>query len=393
MKFDKQLLKEVLSIQSYHKDDDDKMMMDFIRGKIRKYGGTFTEDTFGNIYVTKGSGQVFPCIVAHTDTVHPLRRDFKIFEYNDLLFAFSATHGGQTGIGGDDKCGVFIALNALKDSEAIKLAFFRKEEVGCKGSAHADMTFFANCGFVLQADRKGNTDFITTAGGTQLNNTTFTDEIKDILDAHGYKLTTGLQTDVMKLKDKGLTVCAANISCGYWGPHTDGEIVRVSDVEDCYNMMMEIIELCGDTRWPHIYVAPSFVPSYQYKHRYGRYNRNYGHYYNDYDNEDDSHGQTKLNLVGVNNNDSKSLSNSELEEWKKDSNGRDVSAEIMKLNKEEQSITHLESPPELDWNKEDEDDEVEEFLEEIDARIADLESVIEEYKAFRLEKMEKVGKI
>ena len=95
--FNKKLLIEVLSIQS--KSNIDKLMMDYLKDKTKKYKQE--EDTYGNLYITKGNSKLYPCIVAHTDTVHKIHDDFKVFEHNDFLFAFSSSAQGQVGVGGD----------------------------------------------------------------------------------------------------------------------------------------------------------------------------------------------------------------------------------------------------------------------------------------------------
>ena len=40
----------------------------------------------------------------------------------------------------------------------MKVVFFREEETGCKGSSEAVMSFFDDVRFVIQPDRKGNSD-------------------------------------------------------------------------------------------------------------------------------------------------------------------------------------------------------------------------------------------
>ena len=59
-----------------------------------------------NIYVTKGESDTYPCIVSHTDTVHDIHKEFKVFDDNGCIFAFNKETGTQVGVGGDDKVGV-----------------------------------------------------------------------------------------------------------------------------------------------------------------------------------------------------------------------------------------------------------------------------------------------
>ena len=59
-----------------------------------------------NIYVTKGKNNTYPCIVAHTDTVHEIHKHYRVFDDNGCIFAFNQETGEQVGVGGDDKVGI-----------------------------------------------------------------------------------------------------------------------------------------------------------------------------------------------------------------------------------------------------------------------------------------------
>ena len=205
------LWKEIAQTQSASHDTDD--MRELVVAVAESLGGTVEVDN-GNVYVTKGvpkNGKPYPCLVAHTDTV------FKIIPYKDREVRRSddgkwyavdnatwrVDKDGQawvdyTGLGGDDKCGIFLALNAMRRFAAIKCAFFRDEEVGCQGSAVAKMEFFNDCAFVLQGDRKGNTDFVDRIWGP-LSSPEFMAAVRPLLGAHGFTTVTGASNDVGEL--------------------------------------------------------------------------------------------------------------------------------------------------------------------------------------------------
>ncbi len=48
------------------------------------------------------------------------------------------------------------------------MRLLRTGGVGCIGSGHADMSFFSDCRFVIQCDRKGNGDMVTQINGMKL---------------------------------------------------------------------------------------------------------------------------------------------------------------------------------------------------------------------------------
>lgn len=59
----------------------------------------------------------------------------------------------------------------------MKCAFFVQEETGCIGSGEADMDFFADCRFVLQCDRKGDSDLVTRISGMDLCSEEFLERV------------------------------------------------------------------------------------------------------------------------------------------------------------------------------------------------------------------------
>ena len=65
---DKELLKEILSIPSY--TGNELKLVDFICEFLKKNKILYEVDEMFNIYCTKGEAEYYPCVVAHTDTVH-----------------------------------------------------------------------------------------------------------------------------------------------------------------------------------------------------------------------------------------------------------------------------------------------------------------------------------
>lgn len=221
----------------------------------REFGATNVEVDEGNIYITKGRSKVYPCVVAHTDTVHAIvsQKEYRVRYAKGQYFAFNHPKGQLTGIGGDDKVGIYVALRVLELFPVCKVAFFRDEEVGCLGSYEAEMSFFDDCAFVLQCDRNGSQDFVKEIGSLQLYGTAFSKAVRPHLRKHGYREWYGAMTDVEALKTKGLPVAAANMSCGYYNPHTAHEYVKANDVRRCENLVFDVVRDMGKERWEHQY--------------------------------------------------------------------------------------------------------------------------------------------
>ena len=125
-------------------------MIQYLTDYCVEKGFNYSIDKNGSVYVTKGNSDVYPCVVAHIDTVHePV--EMKINEemlpnaQGELklsLKAYEKESGNPTGIGGDDKAGVFICLKMLEQFDNIKAFFPVAEETGCHGSNDADKEFF-----------------------------------------------------------------------------------------------------------------------------------------------------------------------------------------------------------------------------------------------------------
>ena len=233
-------LKKILAIQTYS-GQEWRTFAHCVR-VAKSLNANVRQDKSGNLYIVKGKSKTFPCVVAHLDSVHAIGSDLSILEHNGLLTGFNRSTMQQAGIGGDDKCGIYIALKCLEQFENIKIAFFVDEERGCIGSSEADISFFNDCRFVLQADRRGNADFITNASGTELSSKDFQKAVQPYLALYGFKKENGMMTDVMTLKENGLKVSCANVSCGYFRPHSKDEYVNISDVENTLNLFYSIIK-------------------------------------------------------------------------------------------------------------------------------------------------------
>lgn len=248
---------EVLSIQT--ESYNQWRMFAYIIRQIRAMDDVDLYVKDGNIYATKGIADKYPCVVAHMDTVHDIEDDLTPVVIDGKITGINSVTMEQIGIGGDDKVGVFIALECLREFDNIKVAFFRDEEVGCDGSSLADMSFFKDCRFVLQADRRGCTDFIINASGVELSSKFFQDEVEVIVCNYGYKFGYGMMTDVMQLKENGIECSVANVSCGYYNPHTAQEYVVIDDVMNCLEMFKTIILYCTDD-YVHKYKPRVYTP-------------------------------------------------------------------------------------------------------------------------------------
>jgi di/tripeptidase len=263
MERDYQLLKDVLSVPTKTYKED--RMIEFLVEWLTKNNFSFEVDEYYNIYVTKQSDEnveYFPCVVAHTDTVHQLdvinvHEEQLPNDQDELKLSLKGYNddGNPTGIGGDDKCGVFACLELLKELPNLKAAFFVSEETGCHGSKNASKSFFGNVGYAIQFDAPGNSMVSQECMGVQLFDSTsnFFEKCDKVLtetfnrerryESHPY-------TDVYMLKQLFDFSCI-NFAIGYYRYHTPNEYVVVEDVYNGIKTGKELIESLGCEKYKY----------------------------------------------------------------------------------------------------------------------------------------------
>lgn len=252
------LLKEVLSVPTAtHKEG---MLVNYICEWLKANNIEYYIDDMLNIYATKQTDEkveYFPCVIAHTDTVHGLneiivKEEMLENAQGEVKLALKAydNHGRPTGIGGDDKAGVFACMQVLTDLPNVKAAFFVAEETGCHGSNQADKDFFTNVGYGIQFDAPENWMVTELCWGQQLFNreseffetcnTVLTEGMGESLEylIHPY-------TDVYSLRSKFDFSCI-NISIGYYDYHSNNEYVVIEDVFNGIEMGKKMIENLGN---------------------------------------------------------------------------------------------------------------------------------------------------
>ena len=260
MKQDIDLLKEVLSVPS--KTYQEEKMVVYIANWLLENNIEYYIDIFNNIYATKKISEVaddfyFPCVIAHTDTVHNIetiniREENLPNAQNEIKLSLKAYNdeGLPTGIGGDDKCGVFACLELLKEFPYIKAAFFVSEETGCHGSRNADPNFFKNVGYGIQFDAPENWMITEQCYGTHLfdRNSDFFKKCDKVLtegmDSDSMRYMIHPYTDVYDLKNLFDFACI-NFSIGYYDYHTRNEYVVIEDVFNGIEMGRNMIESLG----------------------------------------------------------------------------------------------------------------------------------------------------
>lgn len=233
-----ELLKNLYRI--YSGSNLETPMRVFIHGWIREHApeAEMCVDLYGNLLVKKGKGETYPCLVAHMDQVQrPYPPGYKVLERGGVIMGVGGRYGVPCGLGADDKNGIWVALKMLERHECMKAVFFVGEEIGCVGSRGVDMSFFDDCRWVIQCDRRGGSDLIYHTNGVDVCSREFLDACND----GTWTPAIGSCTDVGALMKRGLKVCALNMSCGYHDAHTDVECTVVTELMKCLDNVDRII--------------------------------------------------------------------------------------------------------------------------------------------------------
>lgn len=205
---------------------------------------TVETDEIGNLFITKGVAEVYPCVAAHLDEIHnPCEREVVI--EGDRIFTVDRLWN-RVGCGADDKNGIWIILNLLHSEPVLKVAMFVQEErawgiAGCRGAHACDMKWFDNVKYILECDRKGASDVVFIGKAeTHLCDPDFIPHA--LLDKYGYEMVRGGKTDVVELKMRGLKIPVCNIGCGYYDAHWNSEYTLFPELQNCLNFVMEVIK-------------------------------------------------------------------------------------------------------------------------------------------------------
>lgn len=246
-----ELLKQLYEI--YSPSNGEKKLKRFIKKWVRdnvEDAIIRTDNNDGNVYIMRGQSDTYPCVVAHLDQVQRNHSaDFKAVETEDIIFGYSPSKRCREGLGADDKNGIWVALQCLQEFDVIKVVFFVGEEIGCVGSNRCDMSYFKDCRFIIEPDRRGSSDLITEISGRICSK-----DFENALHAEwfGYKPTRGMMTDVLELSERGVGLSCINLSCGYFDPHSDDEYTVKSDLYNCLALVRNAIATITDI-YPHEY--------------------------------------------------------------------------------------------------------------------------------------------
>jgi hypothetical protein len=152
------------------------------------------------------------CLIAHLDTVFTqLPHEFFYDSEKEILWS-------PSGAGFDDRAGVYIILELLKEGYFPNIIFTRGEEVGGIGAHHLVADYpdcpFADCRAIIQLDRAYDNDAVFY----ECDNNDFEKYICDF----GFEFNYGTFSDISIIAP-AWKIAAVNLSVGYKCEHTPCE--------------------------------------------------------------------------------------------------------------------------------------------------------------------------
>jgi hypothetical protein len=243
------LLLEILSIQNPSCNDITKIQtIEKIMSLIPRQMFV-EEDKEGNLLFdnrpVKKRTKAVPTIVAHLDQVHDYERGYHFALIGDDKLVAYDYRDKRCGTGGDDKCGIYVAIKMLLSDVPCRAIFVQDEEVGCVGSGEVNAEWGTMSSILLQADRRGNNDLIMHTNGVLVADKELVDRVLALPVCSGMKPEYGSITDIGELCQT-FDVSGFNISSGYYEAHSHKEYIKLSELQQCFDRVYAIASMVGN---------------------------------------------------------------------------------------------------------------------------------------------------
>jgi len=172
------------------------------------------------------AGEVPVLLVAHLDTVH-----------NEVPIIICRSADGRyimspQGIGGDDRCGVYMILQIISEVRCHVL-FCEDEERGGRGArAFENSGLNVDVNYIVEIDRRGNNDAVFYG----CKNLDFT----EFVCSFGFKEAIGTFSDISVVAPY-LKTAAVNISAGYYNEHRLHETIDTTAMKNNVDRIVRMV--------------------------------------------------------------------------------------------------------------------------------------------------------
>jgi hypothetical protein len=234
-KEEKEMLLELFRM--YAPSGQEECVADYVSFQLNQLGIKFVKDKNNNIYNFSNPGK--PLLSAHMDCVGKEECGWYVNFVNIFSYGKDEIMKGMGNIGGDDKCGVFLILLALKNHPDFNFCFSVGEEVGgANGIKFIDFKKMKEDGitdqipYALVLDRRNMGDIICVQNN--YGSKEFDDALSLVGKEFGYKSERGSVSDANTISDY---INCANLSVAYHNAHTKTEFVSLMGMKNTFNYM------------------------------------------------------------------------------------------------------------------------------------------------------------
>ena len=190
------------------------------------------------IIVTPKAVDKYPLICSHLDTINDSKK-IKLqnsdVEIDGDIIKLSQNSQAKC-LGGDDRCGVYTALQLIDLNAPFGFAFFCDEEIGCIGSSilAKDIDENESITAFIGLDRRG-LDNVAVYGYDN-------SDLIRLFENEGYIEVDGSITDVSVLSEQSSrNLACVNLSVGYYNEHTKMEFINIYGIQ---RAIKTLIKLC-----------------------------------------------------------------------------------------------------------------------------------------------------
>lgn len=199
------------------------------------YAPMYEKEVFeGGLVFKPKDVEMYPLMCTHLDTINTHRK-YKLTKEDIVLFDKDIKldkASKASCLGGDDRCGVYIALELMAKGLPYAFGFFLDEEIGGKGSDnYSTIIDTTNITALVGLDRKGSNDVALYGYDNS--------ELTEIFVKQGYKVAMGTFTDASNLAGVCGLACV-NLSIGYYNEHTPNEQIHFSETENTLNILRKV---------------------------------------------------------------------------------------------------------------------------------------------------------
>lgn len=222
-----------------------KMTQNELKNYVEKRLASYYDEVISGDGYVYAKGKYPVVLTAHMDTVH---------KYPVLQYWGNVNDKGQhiisspEGIGGDDRCGIFMILEILRTTSfRPTIIFCEDEEIGGIGSEKFIQEKFelGDIKFFIELDRANANDLVF-----------YDDENFDFMEwcekVTGYKTDWGSFSDISNFCP-AYGISGVNVSCGYYNAHTLDEYVVLEEMLASIEVTKKLLEKAKEIEKPFEY--------------------------------------------------------------------------------------------------------------------------------------------